>query len=485
MKKRLFILLMTALLLSTSCGQTAVETTEIETESQSTSDTTANADESEAISDDLPDADLDGYNYRMMLHGNDTHVSNTFAAELTGNTISDAVFNKLTTVKDRFNCDITYTQATADGLDPTQQSILAGDDAFDMVQGHDLSMMRGVMANLFINAYDVPYFDFSKPWWPSATVDSMTVAGQMYLMNNNISYRNLADIRMMYFNKELLTNNNIEYPYDMVREGTWTMDAMLAITEQGYVDLNGNGERDLEDQYGYVHGNTFYCWMEPFKVEPYKKDADGNLYYEFDLNRISTLAEKSYNLMFGSGGYFAKTETYADARNKTFAVGTSMFYYDRLESAVLIFSDSDIQYGLLPMPKLDETQDAYYSGSTDRPIAIPVTAGSHLETTGLITEALNIEGYKQVTPAYYDTSLKNRYADQADDAEMIDIAHENMIISFTYAFGDYKSAYNILFEDLFKNGTPGTDVASWAAKKESEQVARVKELQTFFDKNKD
>lgn len=484
MKNRLFLLLLTALLLSTSCGNSTTETTADTTADTDPTETTEETAEDTAIQDDLPDTDLEGYNYRMMLHGTDTHVGNTFVEELTGNAIDDAVFNKLTAVKDRFNCDITHTQAAADGLDPTQQSILAGDDAFDMVQGHDLSMMRGVMANLFVNAYDVPYFDFSKPWWPSATVESMTVAGQMYLMNNNISYRNLADIRMMFFNKELFTNNNIDYPYDMVREGTWTMDAMLAITEKGYVDLNGNGERDIDDQYGFVHANSFYCWMEPFTVEPYKKDADGNLYYDFDLDRISTLAEKSYNLMFGSGGYFNGTENYADTRLKTFAIGKTMFYYDKLEAAVLVYSDSEIQYGLLPMPKLDETQDDYYSGSTDRPIAIPVTAGSHLETTGLVTEALNIEGYKQVFPAYYETALKSRYADQADDADMIEIAHQNMIISFTYAFGDYKSAYNILFEDLFKNGTPGTDVASWAAKKESEQVARVAELQEFFEKNK-
>lgn len=483
MKKRLFILLLTALLLSTSCGQAAVETgTDTSTAESTTAPDTAP--EETALKDDLPDTDLDGYNYRMMLHGNDTHIENTFAAELTGNTISDAVFNKLTTVKDRFNCDITFTQAAPDGLDPTQQSIFAGDDAFDMVQGHDLSMMGGVLSNLFVNTYDVPYFDFTKPWWPSETVDSMTVAGQMYLMNNNISYRNLADIRMLYFNKALLTNNGIDYPYEMVYNGTWTLDALQAIVEKGYVDTNGNGERDLSDQYGFVHANSFYCWMEPFTVEPYKKDENGNLYYEFDLERISALVEKSYNLIFGSGGYFNKTESYADTRLKTFAVGTTMFYYDKLEAAVLVYSDSEIQYGLLPMPKLDESQDDYYAGSTDRPIAIPVTAGSHLETTGLITEALNIEGYKQVFPAYYETALKSRYADQADDAAMIDIAHNNMIISFTYAFGDYKSAYNILLEDLFKNGTPGTDVASWAAKKESEQVARVAELQKFFEKNK-
>ena len=62
--------------------------------------------------------------------------------------------------------------------------------------------------------------------------------------------------------------------------------------------------------------------------------------------------------------------------------------------------------------------------------------------------------------------------------------HDNVIISFTYLFGEYKSAYNIMFENLFAVATPGTDVASWAAKNEKSQIAHVEKLQKFFDENK-
>ena len=486
MKTKLFTLLLAALMLSTACGQApAGETEPVSAETAGTADT---AEEETALQDHLPDVDLEGYNYRMMVHGTDVHKADTYIEELNGNLISDAVFNKITTVEDRFNVDVTLNEdnsADASSIETSKQSILAGDDAFDMIQGHDLNMVSGMLQNLFYNVYEVPYLDMTKPWWPAATTESMTVGGQMYLMFNNISYRNLADVRILFFNKELFTNNGIEFPYQQVYEGTWTMDAMLEITENGYVDLNGNGERDLEDQYGFVHGNTFYGYMEPFKVKPYKKDKNGDLYYEFDLERISALVEKSYALMFGAGGYFNGTETYVVTREKTFAQGTSQFYYDKFEAAVQNYSNTDILYGVVPMPKLDETQDNYYGGGTDRPIAIPVTALPNLETVGLVTEALNVEGYKQVFPAYFETAMKSRYADQTDDAAMIDIVHKNLTISFTYLFGDYKSAYNCMFENLFRDSTPGTDVASWAAKKDSEQIARVETLQEFFEEHRD
>lgn len=162
-----------------------------------------------------------------------------------------------------------------------------------------------------------------------------------------------------------------------------------------------------------------------------------------------------------------------------------MFVYTSFSLAITEFSYGDIVFGLLPMPKLDEQQDGYYGGATDRPIAIPITAANHLDETGLITEALNIEGYKQVFPAYYETAMKSRYADQTDDAAMMELIHDNVIISFTYLFGNYKSAYNIMFEDLFaKTSTPGTDVASWAAKNEKAQTEHVAKLQQFFDEHK-
>jgi hypothetical protein len=135
------------------------------------------------------------------------------------------------------------------------------------------------------------------------------------------------------------------------------------------------------------------------------------------------------------------------------------------------------------MPKLDETQDQYYGGSTDRPIVVPTTASDDLDNIGIVIEALNAEGYKQVYPAYYEVAMKTRYADQTDDAKMIDIVHDNVIIAFTYLYGDFRSVYNIMLENLF-TVKPSTDVASWCAKNEKLQTKRVEKLMGFFEEHR-
>ncbi|MBQ8577795.1 MAG: hypothetical protein IJ449_07510 [Clostridia bacterium] len=473
-----------------SCGDSTGNEQRTEADATGTGTETAAVTEDPELEDGLPEVDMDGWMFRMGIYGIEERQEQTIVDGQTGNIVNDAVYSKLTTVEERFNVDIVMAESAINTDDSTtvmRNAIMAGDDIAELVQGHDIGFANCALEGLFLNVCDIPYLDFSKPWWPDATLESMTVADQMYMMFNNISYNNLASTRVVFFNKTLLQSLDVEFPYQLVYDGEWTLDKMLELKAYGYKDLNGNGQQDENDQYGFINPTYYYCWFEPFRVEPYKKDKNGDLYYEVDLDKISTLTEKFYSLIFDEGGYLAAATDNSDSEkiaHTIFAEGRSMFSYTALGKAVTYYANSDVVYGVLPMPKYDESQDTYYGGSTDRPIAVPVTVTADMNNLGIIIEALNAEGYKQVYPAYYEIAMKTRYADQTDDANMLDLAHDNVIISFTYLNGDYKSIYNILLETLFKANNPSTDVASWCAKNEKTQTARVEKLQEFYDENR-
>ena len=488
-KRTLALLLALSMLTVPACSDNAADDTAADT-APTTSEITDPAAEAEtekqldaaealaAIPDTLPEKDMDGWQFRMTIFGTDLNRSQTWADELTGNVVNDAVYQKILNVEERFNVDVALTEASfaeVDQVDALKQAIVAGDDSCELAQGHDVNMANASLQAYFLNVYDLPHLDFEKPWWPESTLESMTVLGQMYMMFNNISYNNLAQTRVVFFNKDLMNNMNIALPYDTVYEGNWTLDELKNISDSAYVDLNGDGTRDVGDQYGYASMTYYYGCMEAFNVEPYCKDENGNLYYNFDVEKNASLAEKYYNLLFGEGGFLNGEST------NIFKDGRAMFLYETINTAVTTFSDSEVTYGILPMPKLDETQEHYYGGSTDRPIVVPITVQKdYLENIGIVVEALNAEGYKQVYPAFYEIAMKNRYADQTDDAKMLDIIHENVIISFTYLFGNYASSYNKMFSDLFNAATPNTDVASWDAKNAKPQKKYVERLQKFF-----
>lgn len=430
------------------------------------------------IKDSLPDTDLEGYSFRIAAFS-DNHKKTMYVEEMTGNLVDDAVYNKNRTVEDRFNVDIVLSDLCAAGesnpdqVDFIKTEIMSGNDSFDIVQGHDVNMANASLEGNFVNVYEIPHLDFDKPWWPAPTVESLTINGKMYLMSCNLSYVQLRSTRVLYFNKSILNDLSIAYPYEQVYDGSFTLDSLNDIVKACYQDINGDGQTNEGDRYGIVNPKYYYCVLEPFNVEPYVKNSDGELEYSFDLTKNQLIVEKLYNLYFGSAG--AITEKAIDY----FKAQNSAFVYTNLGDAVSIFSFTDIIYGILPMPKLDESQDQYYGGSTDRPIAVPITL-QNLEAAGIVIEAMNAEGYKQVFPAYYEVALKARYADANDDANMIDIVHNNCICSFTYMFGNYSSSYNNMLETLFNAKTPSTDVASYAAKNEKTQIKRVETIMKYY-----
>ena len=55
-----------------------------------------------------------------------------------------------------------------------------------------------------------------------------------------------------YFNAELISSLQLEDPYQLVRDGKWTMDQLLEMSAAATFDLNGDGNFDANDRYGLI-----------------------------------------------------------------------------------------------------------------------------------------------------------------------------------------------------------------------------------------
>ena len=78
----------------------------------------------------------------------------------------------------------------------------------------------------------------------------------------------------------------------------------------------------------------------------------------------------------------------------------------------------------------------YYTGAMDEysVLAVPFNAPD-LEMNGIITEALTVESYRSVTPAFYDIALKGKYAVDSEMANMIDIIMDGRRFDLAFMFG--------------------------------------------------
>ena len=93
--------------------------------------------EPDPLADALPEKDMGGWTFRMSIFGNGAIRAETYAEEMNGNVVNDAVYTKIANVEDRFNADIVLTEACLDdGNDQAVllKSIAAGEDSCEIAQ---------------------------------------------------------------------------------------------------------------------------------------------------------------------------------------------------------------------------------------------------------------------------------------------------------------------------------------------------------------
>ena len=433
-----------------------------------------NPDDRNSITDNLPDMNFEKYDFRIF---NSSDFSDRlYAGAENGDVINDAFYKANKTVEDRFNINISIIESVYDSSEKAMKAaIKSGDDAFDLAFGHDYGTGAASLEGLFVDIHTLNYLDYSKPWWPNNTVDSLTIKGKMFVFSNSITTLGLDWTRLLYINKGTAKDMGVEVPYKDVFDGTWTLDKLINITRDIYTDLNGDGKRDRDDKYGYAFTGPFYCSIEPFGVQVVHKTADG-----FEINvmneRTQKIVDMMYELIVNSPGtfYYRNEEQLSE---KLFLNGNAFILHKYLQDARLTFRASDIDYGILPFPKLDENQESYYAGYHDRLFAVPVTA-QDLDRAAIIIEAMSAEGWKKVFPAYYEISMKNKFLADEESIKILDLIYSVRVLDFAYI---YSIKYYMMLDDLLSGSKPSADLSSYYEKSVGAVQKALDKIEEEFD----
>jgi hypothetical protein len=263
-------------------------------------------------------------------------------------------------------------------------------------------------------------------------------------MSSDASINDYAMIRGLIFNKDLFEAMALEYPYQLVWDGKWTMAAMEEYMKTMPQDLNGDGQYTVdEDRYGIIMASGVideltFTWGSQIISKDENNMPYINLYSERTIDIIAKVHEWVYDRQY----MFAKSN-WSDRPTwfESFQSGRTMFMFDVLGQMILL-RDSDVNFGILPFPKWDETQkkkknDAHRAAPQ---FAIPATA-PNLERTGIIMEALSAEGHRSVIPEYYEIALKVRDTRDDESEKSIDLLYEGLMY-------DIAEFYNISFSNL-------------------------------------
>ena len=377
---------------------------------------------------------MEGYEFRILSRSG--MVDNQYVEEETGDIINDAVFKRNETVKGYFNIDIVSIQSSTDNASDAINSILAGDDQYDVMFPHSRTAFQYAIQDALVNFNDIETIDTSKEWWSQDIIDSCNVNGHLYVLDGDIQTDRLFYAFCMYFNKRIFDELGIEYPYQLALDGNWTFDEFSKLVKKGSKDLNGDGLlKQEDDQLGYYTRE----WYGPIQAlysggqRIYSKDARGIPVLSLNSNKTVEIFSQFFKLA-DSDDVFLMLTPGRPAKEDLFPTGRAMFADRGLGSAQQLRSMTD-EFGILPWPKftMDDEYKTVVNGHACL-LTMPITVPDK-QKSGKIIEALCALGNKEVIPAFYDVSLKTKFSRDTESEKMIDIIKESLIYDLGYVSG--------------------------------------------------
>lgn len=381
----------------------------------------------------------DGYEFTVLTKGaySSHWVSVDIAAdEITGEPINDAVYARNLAVSEKYGVTvIDFPSPTADFNGVASKTILAGDDAYDMLCFYDAPLINsGCLANL----YDIPYMDLSAPYYDQNCAGTLTINGKLFAVTGDLLIMDNSATWCVQFNKQMAADLQLDSIYGdslygLVNGGRWTLDVFYESAKLAARDVDGDGVmHELKDIWGFqTEGFNTYAFLvgSGGMLAKVTNDAAGagielGLYGERTQNVLAKAAEAQNDktVALSSGTPKGYSNVFEEVLDKNFKEGRVLYNVAGM-NRVTLFRAMEVDFGVLPIPAYDENQASGYHNPVSMSsnfISVPKTAGD-LERTGVVLEALSCESRYTLIPAYYDITLKTKASRDNESHDMLDL----------------------------------------------------------------
>ncbi len=434
----------------------------------------------EDVSDNLPDADFGGRTFTVA--GDNGYESFYLADEPNGEVVHDAIWKRNQAVSERFNIALDANVFDEGSITANvQNSMMAGDEAYQLISGHIIYLGMAAASEIMYDMNDLPHIDFSRPWWSDSTKEDLTYKGITFIAIGDFALSAVSETYCMFYNKEFAVDYGLPDMYDLVYAGEWTIGKQMELSEGVYQDLNGDGRKNKQDMVAlssspYSAANA-YLWAFGKKIATQQPDGTYDITY-YDEKLVSIM-ETLHHL------YHETDQVFFEGNQDTmwtFEPKRALFADGVFNNAVTTLRDVEFDYGIIPYPKWDTQQEAYYTSVDGGHEGLAaVRSISDPEFVGTIIEALCAESWKKTVPAYYDVALKYKGARDYESIAMIDMIMDSRIFDFGYVYGGWGPVFWIQSLLTAKN----KDIASYYQRKHREFDNYMEKIYAAFDKYAD
>ncbi len=406
--------------------------------------------------------DLNGRTFTIIVRGSaaGTYQSDDFTTEsdLYGELIEDAVKRRNDMVEQLYNVTLNVIKSDSYYNDILLdcQSNLGTYDAI-MPTLSQLSLLAG--QGYLYDLESLENFDTEAPWYDKNCTEAFSISNQLYFTTGDITILNKVNTPSILFNKDMAKKYFPEKDfYQLARDKEWTFDVLVECAKEVASLVTADGSYSDQNIYGmvssYGDASGFYGASGELICA---KDSDDLPYLALGQSqRSTTLAQRILQTMNDGANrwliYAQECEAPIwETSFEVFYAGRALFRPSAFSATTKLRSLSQIEFGVLPMPLMDETQTEYFSycGSGETAgIAIPICAQDP-EFSAYMIDAYSAWAKNYLTKAYYEVNL--RYRDLRDDEseEMLDIIFGNIVydIGECYDFGGLHTMFYELARD--------------------------------------
>jgi len=365
----------------------------------------------------------------------------------------------LEAVQKDYNCKIVgemSTDTAGNIRNYIQEDILSGaptiDFCFETYYYYHSFVVNGYLTDL-----NTLGMDLSKPWWDQGGVEDLSVYNKLYYALGDINTYDNDGTVVMLFNKDLYEEKygegSYKELYEMAANGEWTFDVLTEKVKGFGFESTGDNVRDEFDTYGLLTEKAnLYMHVVAAGENSIDKDVNDAIKFAFDSERVYDSTRDAVDLYLNTNDVLVTDlpqylEKYGGTGDQfyvpvvnAFKEGRGLFFMCALIH-LPYFRDMEDDFGILPIPKYDDSQDRYYHTMgvhTASVVFVPKTtlsAGEKGKQIGTILDALGAYSKDYLTPEYYEKQLKRGDASDPDSAAMLDLIFESRTFDLGAVFG--------------------------------------------------
>ena len=361
-----------------------------------------------------------------------------YAEERNDEAINDAVFERNEKVESRLNCRIMAEKSdnvTADMVKYVNTGIYY-DVYMPMINDAAAIVGDGLM-------YDLKQFEdlnLDKPWWDQNANEGLQIKDKLYFSTGDISILDNDCTMVVFFNKKLTSDYGID-PYQLVNDHAWTMDSIYELSRV-FTENLGDDVWDNNDHYGlHVAFNAPHSFYFGCGGTITETDADGNIRINMSSESNINILSKVFDISYKSDVVTNKTPNCS-----TFEDICRMFLNDQIMFTTFALTDLKnfrsvygFEYGILPYPLLNESQEEYHCliSTVLVPVVTIPTDCDKPEDVALVLENMAFYSQDTLTRAYYDITLKGRDLADEESEKMLDLIFSSRVydLGYIYNFG--------------------------------------------------